>query len=353
MAYTHEPEGQSRARNVLRIDLRSIAVAAGLVSTIVFAYLAVRHVDLGAAWRAFRTSNAWWFLPSLAMLALTVFLRAIRWRYLFDPRSRPSVRSVVSAYLVGQFFNNIMPLRAGEAARVFAVSRRSGTSRAEAAATIVIERVLDVLCLLVLLFVLVPWLPAVSWLRAAAIAAIIIAAGLGALVIALSVFGDRPLHLLLLPLRLVPGFPQERLADAAANLARGLGSVRGLRSGVIAVCLTLLSWVALGTSFWLLALAFDLPHTPLLGMLVVVATNIAQILPSAPAAVGVFEAATLIALASYDVPQATALSYAIVLHVLNFLPYLIAGPIALRVSPVAALRPSHRERAGTPRREGD
>jgi uncharacterized protein (TIRG00374 family) len=350
LADTHEPESRSR---VPRIDLRSTAVVAGLVITVVFAYLAVRHVDLGAAWHAFRNSNAWWFLPSLGMLGVAVFVRAIRWRYLFDPVSRPSVGSVLSAYLVGQFFNNIMPLRAGEAARVIAVSRRSGTSRAQAAATILIERVFDVLCLLVLLFVLVPWLPPVTWLRAAAVVAIVVAGGLAALIVALFVFGDRPLRLLLLPLRLVPTFPQQRVTEAAGNLARGLGSLRGLRSGAVAICLTALSWVVLGISFWLLALAFDLPHSPLLGILVVVATNVAQILPSTPAAVGVFEAATLVALASYDVPRATALSYAVVLHVLNFLPYLIAGPIALRVSPVAGLRQSNRERAGTPRRDGD
>jgi uncharacterized membrane protein YbhN (UPF0104 family) len=104
--------------------------------------------------------------------------------------------------------------------------------------------------------------------------------------------------------------------------------------------------VILGLSFWLLALGFGIPHTPLLGMLVVVATNLAQILPSAPAALGVFEAATVVAVSCYDVPRATALSFAVLLHALNLLPYLVAGVIALRISPVFSLAPSGPARSG-------
>jgi uncharacterized membrane protein YbhN (UPF0104 family) len=54
------------------------------------------------------------------------------------------------------------------------------------------------------------------------------------------------------------------------------------------------------------------------------------VLPAAPGALGVFEAAVVLALAAYDVPRAQALSYAFVLHAANFFPYLVAGAIALR-----------------------
>jgi glycosyltransferase 2 family protein len=305
-----------------------------MTATLAFAYLAVRNVDLTAAWDAFRSSQKWWLAPALLVLALAVVLRAIRWRYLFTQDSRPPLGPVVSAYLVGQFFNNILPLRAGEPARILALSRRTRTSRAETTATILIERAFDVLCLLVLLFVLIPWLPPVSWLHAAAAVAIVVALGLGTLAFALAIYGDAPLRLLLTPLRLIPGITAERVTSLASNLGRGLDCVRGFRGGAIAFFLTTLSWVVMGVSFWLASLAFDLPRSPLLGILVVIATNLAQILPSAPAAVGVFEAATLVAVTAYGGHRPIALSYAVVLHVMNFLPYLVVGPVALRRSPV-------------------
>lgn len=317
---------------------RSLLIWSGVLATIVFSYLALRGVDFGTATEALRESNPAWLVAAVPVLALAVFLRVLRWRYLFAPGTRPPVRAVTSAYLIGQFFNNILPLRAGEAARIVALSRRAQGSRAEITATVLLERVYDVLVLLALLFVLLPWLPRVSWLGVAAVVGIVSVAIFAAMVVILAVYGDRPLLLLLTPLRIFPAAHPERIVAVAASLGRGLAAVRSVRSGLTAVALTAISWVVLGISFWLLTLAFPLPHSPLAGILVVIATNLAQILPSAPAAVGVFEAATLIALTSYGANRSVALSYAVVLHLVNFVPYLVLGPLALRRTPLAAPR---------------
>jgi uncharacterized membrane protein YbhN (UPF0104 family) len=58
--------------------------------------------------------------------------------------------------------------------------------------------------------------------------------------------------------------------------------------------------------------------------------NLALVLPSSPAAVGVFEWATVLALRAYGVPESQALSYALVLHALNFFPFVIAGLVLVR-----------------------
>ncbi|MBA2360713.1 MAG: flippase-like domain-containing protein [Actinobacteria bacterium] len=66
------------------------------------------------------------------------------------------------------------------------------------------------------------------------------------------------------------------------------------------------------------------------GILVAVATTFSLLLPALPASIGIFEAAALVALAPYGVDDARALSGAVVIHVLSFVPFLIAGPLALR-----------------------
>jgi uncharacterized protein (TIRG00374 family) len=319
---------------------RVLLIVIGFAATVFFAYLAVRDVDLASAWKAFRHSRHDWLLPALALLAVSVFIRCIRWRYLFPRATRPSVGDVVSAYLVAQFFNSILPLRAGEAARVVELKRRAGTSRAETTSTVVLERIFDVLGLLVLLFVLLPWFPHVRWIHAALIVAVVAAVGFIITAALLGIYGDTSLHVLLAPLRLMPWITSERTAVLAADLARGLAAARGLRIGVLTAVLTELSWVVMGISFWFLSLAFDLPRTPLLGILVVISTNLAQVLPSAPAALGVFEAATLVATTAYGVPRSVGLSYAVLLHAMNFLPYLVLGPLVLRRSRARALEPA-------------
>ena len=82
---------------------------------------------------------------------------------------------------------------------------------------------------------------------------------------------------------------------------------------------------------------FHLGLPPLAGLLVAIATGLGMIVPSAPAAVGVFEAATLVALRAYGVSDSRALSYALILHAVNLVPYLAAGALLLRVNrPLAA-----------------
>src|SRR5205814_243961 len=126
---------------MLRKRLRSALPWAGILVSALFAYLAVRHVRFGDVWQGLRTSNYWWLVPSLAMLGVTVFVKSMRWRYLFAPETRPPVGAVVDAVLAGYFFNSVLPARAGEAGKVVALRRRAGTSPAEAAATVLVERV--------------------------------------------------------------------------------------------------------------------------------------------------------------------------------------------------------------------
>jgi uncharacterized protein (TIRG00374 family) len=220
--------------------------------------------------------------------------------------------------LIGLAVNMLLPLRAGEAARILALGRSAGVSRMETLATVALERVLDVFCLIVLLFAALPLLPEIDWLAPAALLALVLAL----LLVGLAIVGERPFHVLA---RRVP-----RLEHAWHNVARGLIGLRRPRIAVTGFVLTSASWLLVAFSFWLAMLAFDLDLPPVAGLLALAAVGLSLLLPAAPAALGVFEAAIVIALGAYDVPQSEALSYAFVLHALNLFPYLLAGAIAVR-----------------------
>jgi glycosyltransferase 2 family protein len=319
-----QPRGAANRRR------RSALTWFGVLVSIAFAYLAVRDVQLRDVWDGLRSSNYLWLLPALAMLAVAVLLKAIRWRYLYARETRPPTGPVVTSTLVGYFFNSILPLRAGEVARVVALKRRAGTSMAESSATVVIEHAYDVLILLVLLFVTAPWLPQVNWIDTAAALAIALSAALVATMIVLAVWGLRPLHFLLRPLARLPFLSAERVEHIGDNLGQGLAALRRPGLVVAAIGLTTLFWLAVAASTWFLMIGFHL-HVSLLGaLLVVAATTLAMVLPSAPSALGVFEAAVLVALGAYGISDADALSFALVFHALNILPWLVAGVLLLR-----------------------
>jgi len=311
----------------------------GLAVSAAFAYLAVRNVNFHDVWRGLRTSNYWWLLPALLMLAVTVVLRAIRWRFIFEKESRPPFGAVLISLLTGYFFNSVLPARAGEAVGIVVLKRRAGTSMAESAATVVIQRIYDVACLLILLFIAAPWLPRVTWLHAAVVLAALLFAGIVTAVVVLAVYGARPLRFVLRPLARLPFFDDDRLDDIAESLARGLASFRRPRLALGALFWTTLGWLTLALSTWfvMVGFGFDISYTG--GLLVVIATNLAMILPSSPSAIGVFEAAVIVALRPYGVSDSDGLSYGLVLHALNFVPFLLIGLVLVgTIAPWGARR---------------
>lgn len=322
-----------------RAVLRSALIWGGLAVSALFAYLAVKDVRFADVGHALRHSNYWWLIPSLAVLAVGVVLRTLRWQFLFLRATRPAFSASAHAMIVGLFFNSILPARAGEAARIVALNQRAGTSRAETTATVLTERAEDVLSLLVLLFVFLPWFPHVRGLRAAAIVGIVLVLALAAVVLTLARHGARPLRFLLRPLSRLPLVSGARLDAAAENLAQGLAALRQPRLALASLALTLVSWLVLAASIWLALLCFHLDVSPLASLLVLITANLAMVLPSSPGAVGVFEAATVYALNAYGISDARALSAAVVIHVLNLVPYLVVGFLVLQSHASALRRP--------------
>ncbi len=311
--------------------MRPLLALVGLAITAICMYIAVRGVDFDDAAQALRDSDLVWLLPALPVFAAAIVLRGVRWWALYDAEQRPPLRAVMYGLLVGYFFNNILPARAGEAARVIALhSRAKRTSRAEIIATVVVERVFDMLALLLILLCAYPWLPEISWLRNAAILGAIITVILAVLIVLIVRYDARAVHWLLSPLRRIrrPGFA-ERVEEAAINATRGLVALRNPVIAVRGFALTVASWVVLAISYWILMDAFHLDLPFAAAILVTVAVNLSLVLPSSPAALGVFEAATIIALDAFKVPQAEALSYALVLHLLNLVPFLLIGAVLL------------------------
>ena len=306
-------------------SLRTLMAVVGLAVSALFAYLAIRSVDLDLFWEGLRESDYWWLAPSLAVLAVAVLVRALRWRLLFPPATRPPVGATTRALLVGYFFNNVLPARAGEAVRVVSLHQEAGTSRAEALATAVSERLYDVLALLVLLFAAAPFLPEVGWLRSAALLAVVLVALMLVAVVVLARWGERPLRYALRPFAVLPRVDEARLDFAAASLVRGLAGLHRPGLALRAFAVTVGSWLVVAASFWLAMLGFDLGVDFGAALLVVIAVNLAMIIPSSAAALGVFEAATLVALRAYGVDDSRALAYAVVVHAVNFFPYVVAG----------------------------
>jgi uncharacterized protein (TIRG00374 family) len=316
-----------------------------IVFTLLFSYIALSNINLGLAWRAVRTSDHWWIAAALIPFGLGNLVRAMRWRSLFARGRRPGVGVVLDATMVGYLYNSILPARAGEAARIVVLTQRSSAPPTEIVGTVVVERLYDVLVILVIFFAAEPWLPHVSWIGASALAAIVLAVLITTAAIALAIYGDRPVRLLLRPLRRHSRFSGQRLERTVVELTHGLGGLHDWELALEAFLWTIAAWMLTALCAYFVTLAFHL-HVPFAcGVLVAVAIGLSMILPSPPAAAGVFEGAALIALKAYGIPYSSALPYALVLHLVNFLPFVVVGVLILHYNSRHPRRrsPSRRE----------
>jgi len=132
----------------MRSHLRTIVVLALAVGLLA---LFLSNVDLRGVAREIVRAQPGWLALSLATMFLNLLIRAWRWQYLLEPLGRTSFGNVFRATAVGFAASSILPRAAGEVIRPYFLARHERLSATGAFATIVIERLLDTLTVLVLL----------------------------------------------------------------------------------------------------------------------------------------------------------------------------------------------------------
>jgi uncharacterized protein (TIRG00374 family) len=259
-----------------------------------------------------------------------LWARARRWRWLFPPGPEPP--GILPATMIGYMANNVLPLRAGEVVRVYVLGRRlreaERTTGAQSfwlvTATLVVERVLDSLVIVLMLAVLVLMIPVprvVEW--AAGVLFAVDVVGVSALVLIARAPGFCRRLLARLPARW-PAAARTIMSIFDTGL-RGLDGIRTPSHAPRLVLWTALVWLLPATAAWamLRAVHLDLPFGA--GFTVLAFVGVGVSVPSAPGYVGVFHAAATAALEVFGVPRSTALAYALLFHASTIVPITLVG----------------------------
>ena len=98
-------------------------------------------------------ANYVYMVSSILLLIFIIFLRSIRWRFLFVEEI--NINDLYKSQLVGYMGNNILPLRLGELLKAYYLEKKSKISKYEVLGTVVLERVLDLVGLILLFFILI------------------------------------------------------------------------------------------------------------------------------------------------------------------------------------------------------
>ena len=268
----------------------------------------------------------WGLLAVSAALSLSViWLRAQRWWYLFPPGAAP--QGLPAAVMIGYMANNLLPLRAGELVRVFVVRRR-GQRFWTVVATLLVERVLDALAVVLILAALLLVLPVPRELEIAAV--IFLVVDLAAMIV-LGVVAVTPDRARALVRRLTGrrAALAQRLLHGLDTFTEGLRGVRAPQHLLPLAFWTVANWVAWAVAIWLALHAARLPLPMTAAWAVLAFVGLGVSVPSSPGFAGVFQAAVVLALALFGVGKADALSFSLVLHASQFIPVTLCGLVLL------------------------
>lgn len=306
----------------------------------------------------------WWTLPIyVALLLVSSYFRAVRWRLLLRPIAHVSVWSVLNAVWVGTAAVLLLPLRLGEMARPMLIARDKRVPLLGALATVLAERLMDGLVLSLILgaaLVLVPaqvppntlvvGLPVpISAVRGYAWTFLTIFAAALTAMLLFHLARERGVRVT----RRVFGSISPRLGAFVASKLETFGSgLEFFRHRALAARFlfeTLLYWGSGALSFWLLSWGVGVVHADQTSMTfgeactVMGVISIASVLPGPPGLLGLFQTGAYAAMTMYfttEIITGRGSAYVFLLYVVQMCTALGTAGACLLVSAILRSRAS-------------
>lgn len=313
-----------------------VKFALGILVGVVLLALFLRGIQWAEIVQALKSANPWLIALGALINMATFLIRAVRWRYLLRPLKLVGVHPLFSAVCVGFMTISLLPGRVGEFIRAWVLARRERMKTSAVFATVVVERILDALTILVLFafFLLFFRFPENVSAEGGEFIALVKTG---------SVFGAPAIFILLavmafliLKPQLVPLWTEkilfflgdrwrQKIVGIAVSFVEGF-SVLSRPAYLLPVGFwSLICWLGITLSIWctLLGFGITLPFTSTFAVVIMVAVGVS--LPT-PGGVGGYHMAFKACLVYiFAVEENTAVAAILVCHVLAFLPVTLVG----------------------------
>lgn len=307
----------------------------GFAVTFFLLWWVLRDVDFATVLTEIRGANYWLLALAVAVTTAGFLIRAFRWKVLLHP-IRPDVGlpSRFAAVNIGFMANNLLPLRAGEFARAYALSRMEPVSASGAFGSLAVERFLDSFTVLLLLMVAVmaPDFPEGATVAGRSVGTVVNGGALlvGGVLVALLVLLIWPRRLVRLAERaagrLLPGQMGRRVVDSLEAFLSGLTALRSPRLLGLALLWSVVFWCWNCLAFWIGFRAFGIDASYFAALFVNAMVAFAVAVPSSPGFFGTFHAGVTVGLLGvYGVGAGQTLAFAFGFHLGGFIPVTLIG----------------------------
>jgi glycosyltransferase 2 family protein len=306
---------------------RLLLIVGSILVSAFFLWFILRDFPLSDIWARIQQADPFLILVSLAIAIFGLWLRAVRWQAMLDNRPIP-LR--VASYIMGiTFLLNLLPLRAGELARSV-LARRYGVPIMTAATSIVLERLVDVLMVVVLLAIALTQAPSIppEMARVATLFGVVAVVGFIVLIV-LARSPEQAFAGLQRVEAMIPALKRLPLESTFRNVLAGLAPLTHVRGLVNVFGWSIAGWAASILSLLPLFAALHIEGINIVvcAVIAVCMASFSIAIPVSVAAIGPFEAAVLAAgqLAGLDGVQALSLGF--LFHGVSVADYIIWGII--------------------------
>lgn len=221
--------------------------------------------------------------------------------------------------------NNLLPFRLGEFMRAIPLKRREGLSFSATMGTVVIERVIDVITLMMVFGICLILFPFPVWLKNGSLLI------LGVIVLAMMLWyymvhhKESAMRLFDRVTRRLPGSKSGRLNHIMSSFITGMSMIQSVRSYMMILLYSMATWFTYMLSFYLMFKALNLTVTNGLNFIhatvSMVFASFAIMIPAAPGYVGTFHEMTKQSLLLFSVDREPALTFAIIIHGYNYIVF--------------------------------
>jgi uncharacterized protein (TIRG00374 family) len=280
---TMDVQATLRRRVLSPQTLISFAIAIAVL------WFVVRRLDIdpSAIWAQIRRANLWLLAVAFVLWYGAFFVRGRRWGYMLDAAGfdqahgfhLPATPALAELVILAYFTNSIVPAKLGDAYRGYLLKRDSGVPFSAGFGTILAERLVDAMMLVVVLAgaALVVFGTALPPQARPALL-------LGALLVVVGLCG---LAVLWFTRNSVVRFLPGRIQEAYARLQ---GAIFGsLRRPALVLGIGLALWLNDGMRVWFVARSLDAGISPSVAILVAVMGALLTVIPFTPAGLGVVE----------------------------------------------------------------
>ncbi len=297
--------------------------------SLVFIYFIFQKTDIGPFVEAIKRADYIYIIPVAAFSIVGFLFRALRWQCFLHPLKPLPFSKVWSATAIGYMAINVLPMRLGELVRPYAIGVLGGISKSSALATIVVERVLDMVFLMIFFAIVLFIVELPPWFVQGSYAILVIIAVALAFLLFLFIQEKRAVAFVRYILRWFPDSVADKAAAILESFIRGLHAFRENRQYIRIILFSVFMWLGYMLSVYYGFYAFGFMEKYGLNLfsalVIIVFTSVGLMIPAGPAGVGTFHAFCQEGMAFMGVTMGEGLGYAILIHTVSFAVIAVLG----------------------------